>query len=940
MIGRRRGITNRQGDFVESESWRRVLAQPDPNLPEPNLFVGREAEIGRLAARAEAARLGSPSFVLIEGPAGIGKTALARQAREMAEGFRVLSATGAEDETGLAYGVVDQLLAGLAPGRALSRDHRARPDEQWAAGSALVDLFGTLGAEQPLAVFVDDVHWADGPSLSALAFALRRLRADPVLGVLVGRSGAPLPAGLVRLAGGETGERMELTGLDARELAELAHGLGLRDLPRRTFERLADHTRGSPLHARALLEELSPDDLRSGGPLPAPRAYSSLVLSRLAALAAPARDLVVAAACLGPRCPLGLAARVAGVDDPGAAVDAAVEAGLLSARSRAAGWELAFSHPLVRAAVYEDLGPARRTSLHGRAADLTTGAARLDHRVAAALVEDADLATELEAAATGEAAEGAVGAAAEHMLSAARLSPAAAVGERRLVEAVRLLVLAGNASEASAYAAELARLPASSRRDLVLGHLALLTGRLSDAEALLEASWAGGSHGAEAAHTAAQLAQLMLIQGRGTEAAQWARRAAQAHPEASARVAAVSRLMTGLANSGRAEEALGLVEGFDPPSGTAGLSPADVDRLLGRGVVRLWTDHLEGARDDLLAAVTQVNRWGHLKEAAIFLTHLADAEYRLGLWDDALAHADQAASLAEDSDQAWLLGGTHSMVVFPAAGRGLWELAGAHARRAVEAAAALPETEEANRGYAASAAAHLAWAQGDPTGVVEAVKPILSFRNRAGSYEPGTMPWRELYAEALVTLGRLDEADAVLTPYEELAAERGRRSSQAAASRARGALELARGRPELARQAFALAVEHAAAVPAPFDEALARYCYGRFLRRAGERRAAFAELSGARQTFLAVQAVPFLERADRELAGTGLAPSPRRGPYPSRPPLTPQELAVARLAAAGRTNKEVAAELVVSVKTVEYHLANVFAKLGIRSRRQLVAHVG
>ena len=903
------------------------------------LFVGREPELELLRARREAARAGERAIIFVEGPAGMGKTSLARRLLAEAEGFTVLRAGGDEAETLLSFGVVDQLVSGLARlPPALDGARRGPETDPLAVGSALVEVIGGSEARGPLALVVDDLHWCDAPSLAALAFALRRLRADPVLALLVGRPEAVLPAGLSRLVGEDGVELVRLGGLGPDDLRHLAGEMGLADLPRRSFQRLAEHTAGSPLHARALLEELSPDALGSPGPLPAPRAFSSIVLSRLAGLPAPAQELVVAASALGRRSPLRLAARVAGLDDPGPAADEAAASGLLHAACRSEGWEVVFPHPLIRAAVYDDLSPRRRSSVHARAAELTEGDARLDHRVAAALGDDDALAAELEARAKEELAAGALAAAAGHLLSAARVASAGEDRDRCLVEAVRLQVLAGNAAAAARHTDAVSRLPDSPRRDLVLGHLSLLTGSLNAAERLLSRSWAGRPAGSEAAHAAAQLAQLCLIQGRGAEAADWARRAIDAYPDGSPAVAALSRLMCGLANAGRAEEALAMAEGA--PETPEHLGPAEVDLLLGRGIVRLWTDRPEGARADLLAATATLRSWGHLKEAAIFLTHLSDAEYRLGLWDDSLAHADQAASLAEDSDQAWLLGGTHAMVVFPLASRGLWELAETHARRAVEAAAALPEGEEANRGYAASAAAHLASARGDSAGVVTAVRPILAFRNRAGSYEPGTMPWRELYAEALVALRRLDEADAVLRPYEELAAERGRRSSQAAAARVRGALEAARGRAGAAREAFEAALDHAGAVTIPFEQALVRHAYGGFLRRAGERRAALAQLSRARETFVRLDARPFIARVDRELAGTGLAPS--RGPVfdAGHVPLTPQELAVSRLVAAGRTNKEVARELVVSVKTVEYHLANLFAKLGITSRRELRSRLG
>jgi DNA-binding NarL/FixJ family response regulator len=122
-------------------------------------------------------------------------------------------------------------------------------------------------------------------------------------------------------------------------------------------------------------------------------------------------------------------------------------------------------------------------------------------------------------------------------------------------------------------------------------------------------------------------------------------------------------------------------------------------------------------------------------------------------------------------------------------------------------------------------------------------------------------------------------------------------------------------------------------LPAPFELALVEDAYGRYLRRAGERRAAAELLGRARDTYVRLGARPFLEPIERELQGCGLTPTRRRSPDPTR--LTPQELAVARLVATGLTNREVAAELVVSVKTVEYHLGHVYQKLGVRSRTEL-----
>jgi ATP/maltotriose-dependent transcriptional regulator MalT len=200
----------------------------------------------------------------------------------------------------------------------------------------------------------------------------------------------------------------------------------------------------------------------------------------------------------------------------------------------------------------------------------------------------------------------------------------------------------------------------------------------------------------------------------------------------------------------------------------------------------------------------------------------------------------------------------------------------------------------------------------------------------------GDWPWQDLRVDALLSLGRLDEAAAILGPYEQSADERGRPSWRAGAARARGRLEAARGRHDPAEAAFLRGLEALEQVPMPFERALILVPYGRLLRRSGRRRDAAGTLRSAQQALVALRARPYLQRCERELAACGLTPVSRHGRDRER--LTPQEHCVARLAAAGLSNREVAAELVLSVKTVEYHLTNTYGKLGITSRRELAAH--
>jgi DNA-binding CsgD family transcriptional regulator len=202
-----------------------------------------------------------------------------------------------------------------------------------------------------------------------------------------------------------------------------------------------------------------------------------------------------------------------------------------------------------------------------------------------------------------------------------------------------------------------------------------------------------------------------------------------------------------------------------------------------------------------------------------------------------------------------------------------------------------------------------------------------------GLDEPGVEHWREPYVQALLALGRFEEADVLLVEFERAALDRERLSSLAAASRLRARLHVARGEEDEARCAFEYALSRLDGLGRPFDQACTEEAYGGFLRRRGDRGAAATRLEAARAAFARLDARPFRLRADRELAACGLRPARRSEARHAR--LTPQELAVAARVASGMTNKEVAAELVVSVKTVEYHLGHVFSKLGVRSRTEL-----
>lgn len=867
-------------------------------------------------------------MVVVGGPSGNGKSSLVRHWLAGHAQPQVLWAVGDDAEAGLAYGVINQLLAGGTE----RWDPPAAGDDPLAVGARLLDVLRARSARAPLAVAVDDAQWADAESLAAVGFALRRLEHEAVVAVFCGRDDGPvLPQGISRLAE-DRGLQLRLGGLTPAELAELAGDLGWERLSREAAQRLWEHTGGSPLHARLLLEEIDPATLVGGeGPLPAPRSFALLVLHRLAGCSPEAEALVHAAAVLGRQSPLRLVVALAEVESPAEALQEAIDADLLELVDRAIEPAVAFVHPLVWASVYGDLGPARRAALHSGAAALMGGRDALDHRTASVLVEDAGLASEVAERAGEEAAAETHAAAASHFIAAARLSPDPARREAWRLDALEQLLIGGAVAGASALV-ESVDLPDSSRSAHLLGWLAFLQGDHAEAERLLTRAWEGaaGVDPATAGRVCLLLANLCSLQMRNAEAAAWSQRALDSgSPEVVTR--AVGILLPCMGAAGRAGQALALLPSLLDEATLEG----DAVARLGRGMVRMWTDDVRGGADDLAAVVAASSAHPASSTGLLALGFLAEAEYRLGDWDASAQHGQLAVTLARDSGQVWMEPFTHAAAAWAVAARGTAAGGEDHAQEAVAQARRLGDP--ASMTCAVTVAAHVAFCRADPARLVATVEPLLRQSGVHMLEEPAVHPWPEVYAEALVAVGRLDDAEAVLAPLEEAAATLQRSSAMAHAARVRAKLLAAHGDGAGAEESFRAALAHVDRLAAPFDRALVEDGYGRFLRRTGERRAAATHLRAALDLYTELGAEPFAARCQRELRACGVvraSAAPHAGTS-----LTPQEAAVARLVAEGLSNRDVAAELVLSVKTVEFHLGRVFTKLGVRSRSQLAAHV-
>ncbi|MFI6499025.1 LuxR C-terminal-related transcriptional regulator [Nonomuraea typhae] len=837
------------------------------------VFVGREAELAMIREVLADERPGGHRVVLIEGPEGIGKTTL--MARLAAGLDRVRRASGAESESGLPYGLLDQLGTGVSGGPELVAAVERRPG--------------------PVTLVIDNAQWADEPSLQAISYMLRRVRSARVVVLAAVRDTA---AG--RLFPADHTLRLRLDGLDADAVGELcARVTGWRPSPREAA-RLRAHTEGNPLHLRSLLGDVPVRRLADlDAALPAPRSLTRRVLADLAAAGPAAADLVAAVCVLDGPCPLHVAAGVAGVAEPLAALERAIAAGLLAEECTGV---VRLRRAVARQAVCQEyLGPSRRAALHRRAAALAGDrAGELWHLSEAAVGPDPALAGELAALGRRLADEFQWARAARMLGAAARLAPdlAAELG----MEAAEARIAAGGA-DPRGMSARLRALPGTAWRGYALGLAELSAGRLEAAEAHLEQVWPAAGTPRLRGKVAGQLALLRLMQGHHRSAAEWNR---QGTGELTAFVAAhVSQ-----ASAPAAAQTSGA--------------------LLGRAAARLWHDDLPGAREDL-EDILVLGSAPSVQVRMLARILLAEADHLAGEWDSALEHCARAVQLGGESEQPLFVPLAQAVAAQVRAARGEW---GAAERDIAAAHAGTPLA----RDRAARAAIQLAAARGDAEGVLAAwlARP-LSVHRQDG-----------LLVEAMVTLGKPAEAERLLDQAEAERlldqAEAGRllgraadgppaapASVRAARARARGALHAARRETEAAVAAFEDSLALLDGLDMPFAGALTDLSFGSWLRRLGRRNIAALRLERAHAVFEALGARPYVERSTRELSACGRAMRADR----TGAGLTAQELAVAEHAAKGMTNRQIASSLFVSVKTVEYHLSHVYTKLQVRSRTQL-----
>jgi DNA-binding CsgD family transcriptional regulator len=909
------------------------------------MLYGRRAECDALERLLADARRSRSGALVVRGEAGVGKSALLDHAAGRAEGMTVLRAAGVESEAELPFAALHQLLrpvlelAGRLPGHqaaalagalGLGPAGERGTDEardRFLVSVAVLSLLAEAAEARPVLGLVDEAQWLDRSSAETLGFAARRLEAEGVVLLFAARDGDPreFPAdGLPQL---------QLGGLDAEPAAALLAAVAGADLPAAVVDRLVERTGGNPLALLELPGTLDPGQLAGRAPLedvlPLTARLERTFGERVRRLPDDTRTLLLVAAAEtagDPATVLRAGARL-GVD--AGALDPAEAAGLVRTGDR-----LRFRHPLVRSAGYRTATLAARQAAHQALAEVLAGGDTADqrawHLAAATVGPDEAVAGELERSADRARRRGGHAAAAAALERAADLTGDDPERGRRLAEAAGAAWLAGQADRAAALADRAQPLAADPRSQAALAHLRgsieASRGSALDATAMLVAAseLAAPVDPTQALAMLVEASEIASYAGDVTPTAELGRRAA-ALPVTDKAGEFLSDLLQGM----------GLVAEGDAPAGEPMLRRAialagtmdDPRRLLWAGVAAFFVGD-NAAGDALFArAVARARRDGAVGLLPKALEYLAPVEVVTGRLDAAAATAGEGLRLARDTGNDTSACRQLCTLANLAAIRGDEDACRAAAAEALDRAAArglgLPAT------LAAHALALLDLGMGRPTDALARLQRSLAAGPGAGSpfFAVYTMP--DL-VEAAVRAGQGDVAAGPLAAFEGLATMAGTPDLLAQLARCRGLLgpdEEAAGRFE---EALALHDGQAR----PFDLARTELVYGEALRRARRRGEARAHLRGALEIFQRLEAAPWAERAATELRATGETARKRDPSALSQ--LTPQERQIIQLVSEGGTNREIGAQLFLSRRTIDYHLRNVFVKLGVSSRAELI----
>lgn len=912
-----------------------AASEREPSVAAQPELRGRAVEIDAIERLLADARGGRAGVLVLIGEPGVGKSALLEHGAALGHGMRVLRCDGVRTEAALPFAGLLQLLRPIldlvdrlpVPQAAAIRGalglSAERVEDRFLISVAVLSLLGEAAEDHPLLCLVDEVQWLDHESRDALAFAARRLEAEPIafLIAMEETTALDLPnATLLRLAPLAVDDALAVV----RDRAGVAVSAAVA-------ARIVDAAGGDPLLLTELVASLSPEQLEGRSPLPdllplGVRA-DELYLGRVRELPAESRTALLVAAAEETGSLATIAAALTALGHDVGALEAAERAGLVDVTDR-----VTFRRPLIRTVVYASESSASRRRAHRALASVLAYEGDRDrrawHRAAAAIGPDESVATELDRSASRVAARSGCAAAATALERAARLSDDETARARRLARAAEMAWLAGQADRALDLAAE----AEAGTRDAVVRARVDFVRAASEAQRgvpadalpiLLRAADAVEDIDPEIAlHlflVAVQVTSTLTGQPMPDVALgrleRLARRSQTLDEDALRSVlAALEWRESGeIATPPGLGDASALVDRLDDPL----LLPFTI-------ITPAVVGDLGTARINAQRAVNRTRAATALGVLPFHLQLLAFLDLWARRFHLAQIHAAEGLRLAVETGQENLVPGHHALLAMVAAVRGDEEAC----RR--EAEAAMLGSIERDLGFATDCAnlalGHLELALGRPIESIEHLDAITKPRRVAVV--------RLLAApdavEAAVRAGRRETAESRLGELEWWTAETGAAWSLPLVARCRGLLADDAEAERLFDEALVLSQRSGAA----FDRARTQLLLGELLRRSRRRSDARAHLRAAVETFASVGSALWEERARSELRAAGEV---LRRPQPSAIwQLTPQELQVARAVGAGASNRDVAAQLYLSPRTVEYHLRKIFTKLGISSRVELV----
>ena len=912
------------------------------------MLLGRIPELARIEQALAEARLGRGSALLIHGEPGIGKTELLSQAIQSKGEMAVLSARGVQFEADVPYSGLHELLLPafglldlLPPTQAaalrssLGLGDRIEAD-RLVVGAATLGLLTTFAEQKSLLVVVDDAHWLDGASAEALAFAARRLAADPIALLVALRTSEASPF----LAAGLPGVLLE--GLDAASAEVLLQRGGAEPITSEVVAWVVAATAGNPLALLELGAETARLKRPAGDtPLPISTSVERAYLRRAATLSENARCALLLLSALGTANPEHVARAATTLGLPIDAVEEAeAAAGLVLLRRG-----LEFVHPLARAAIYHAASPAERRAAHRALAEVMTDPADADrrawHQAAAAAGPDPAAAEAMDEAGGRARQRTAYAAAAAAYEEAAGLSEEGRLRSRRLAAGASSAWLAGHAEQAVKLLEQAAPMAGGPdlRTDIeaLLGHVAIRQGDVDRGQQILVTA-------ATAIKDRDRLKAIRLLGDACISAYGFG------HPEkrlAAARVALELSSVDdppesqALAHVAYGTHAVLAASGADGPAHMregvslfADVPPERMDTLLlmAAGIAAVFLREAQAGRE-LLERVLLLARENAPTGALPMLLFVLgrDAATTTERWSVARASYEEGARIAADTTQLIWQANSLAGLAWLDAYEGREQESRDHAALARE----LAERYDMGfiKGWSLTALAQLELGLGRPEKALGHLLECGAELEKAGISDPDLAPAPDL-VDAYVRLGRHEEARRALEGYAPLATAKGQPFALARSARAAA---LIAGDTEI-DAAFAIALGYHEQTPDTFERARTELFFGERLRRVRRRVEARRQLRAALRTFERLGAAPWADRALAELRASGETARPRDDSH--RLTLTPQELQVALAIAEGRTTREAAAKLYLSPKTIEYHLHSIYDKLEIRSREQLAAALG